>query len=816
MDTFLQDVRFALRQISRQRATTAVVVLTLALGMAANTSMFTLLNATLFRSPPAESPDRLAWVTVSFGQSKSPSNMSYPDYVDVRDRAKSFSGLLGYTHAMLSFGGARPERVRGELVTGNYFPLLGIRAQLGRTFRADEDRSPNGNPVAVLSDDFWHRRFGADPSVVDRTIVLNGRPFTVIGVAPPGFSGVEMNDDEPHAIWIPMSMLATAEPTWAGLLTDRNASGFLRVIGRLAPGASRANANSELTVIARQLRPATVKADDRMSLAASAVQGGVDPSNRAELLPVLSLLMLVPVLVLVVACANAANVLVARGLSRRKEIAVRRALGASRARLARQLLTESVTLSLMAGAAGILLSFWMTSLIARVGDVPAGVVEALTPDRAVMFATVILAGAAGVLFGLAPALTATQTALSPSLRNEGITLSFGRQRHRLRDTFVVGQVAVSLVLLVTAGLFARSLSKALHVDPGYTARNGMYLSFDLGKQNYPAERQESFKRDVLAKVRAIAGVQSAALASTVPFGGSYDGGSARAEGMAEDARGADYLRSSVTPGYFDALGVAFVRGRGFSGADNASSASVVVINETLARRLWPQGDAIGKRLNIGGRTEPLREVVGVVHDGRYANLTESRRGYVYLPERQRPSSELVLVTRTAGPPERLMNSLRVAVQSLDPNLPLFNVTTFAERLHGAADKQQAASSMLGVFGFLALVLAALGMFSVTAHGVAMRTREIGIRMALGARSVDVSRLFVREGMGRTVVGVTIGLVVSVGLSRLLASFLFGLTATDMLTFATGAGVLCLVAVVASYIPSRRAARVDPVVALRAE
>jgi predicted permease len=816
METFLQDVRFALRQISRQRATTAVVVLTLALGMGANTSMFSAMNGILFRTAPVAAPDRLTWLTVSFGKSKSPGNMSYPDFLDVRARAKSFSGMLGYAHTMLSFGGTQPQRVRGELVTANYFSVLGIPAALGRTFGADEDAAPNANAVAMLSNDFWRREFAGDSGIIGRSIVLNGHPFSVIGVAPPGFTGVEMNDDEPHAIWIPISMLATAEPTWAGLLNDRQSSGFLRAIGRLAPGVSRANANGELAVISSQLRPASTKEEDVPSMRASALVGSVDPSNRDEILPIFSLLMIVPLLVLVVACANAANVLVARGLARRKEIAVRRALGASRARLARQLLTESVLLSLMAGGLGVLFSFWMTSLIARVGEVPPGVVAALSPDRMVMLATLLLSAVTGVIFGLAPALTATSTSLSPSLRNESVTLSIGRQRHRLRDVFVVSQVAVSLVLLVTAGLFARSLSKALRVDPGYSARDGIYLSFDLGKQNYPADGQAAFKRDVLARVRAIPGVKAAGLSTTVPFGGSYDGGAARSEGMAEDARGVSVLRSNVSPGFFDALGVTLAAGRTFTENDDAAAANVVIVNELLAKRLWPDGGAVGKRLRIGGNTAPLREVVGVVRNGRYANLTETPRGYAYLPEGQEPSASLVVVVRTAGAPESLVNPVRAAVQSLDANLPLFNVTTFAERLHGAADKQQAASSMLGVFGVLALVLAALGMFSVTAHGVAVRTREIGIRMALGARTGDVSRLFVREGLGRSTVGIVLGLAISAGLSKVLAAFLFGLTATDLLTFASGAALLCFVALLASYIPSRRAARVDPIVALRAE
>jgi predicted permease len=816
MESFLQDIRFAARQFLRSRATAIVAIVTLALGIGANTSMFTLLNAVLFRKPHVAAPDGLEWISSVEGRGRQFRNMSYPDFADMRARATSFSGIAAYAHSWLSLGGAKPERVRGEIVTANYFDVLGVRAELGRTFRPDEDAVPGANAVAVLSDDAWHTRFDSDPAILGKQIVINGRGFTVIGVAPPSFTGVEINDDAPQAIWLPVSMVAVAEPGMGDVLTNRLIGGWLRAFGRLSPHATPASANAALAVIASQLHPASDKSVENFGLTSFALVGGVDPSNQAEIGPVITLLMLVPLLVLVVACANAANVMLARGLARRKELAVRRAIGASRWRLVRQLLTESVLLTLIAAVLGVTLSFWMTALIGRLGEIPAGVLAALSPDAPVLLATTALAVAAGLLFGLAPALAASRSALTPDLKSEGATIRLGRQRHRLRDVFMVGQMAVSLLLLVTAGLFGRSLAKAIAVDPGYGARSGVYLSFDLARQNYPDDRQAAFVRDLSAKVAALPGVQSVALSNAVPFGGSFNGGDARIEDAPTDGRGIGYLFSAVTPTYFDALQVPVVRGRGFSARDDAGSPPVVIINETFARKLWPGEDAIGKRVRLVSANGALREVVGIVRDGKYASLTEAPRAYAWMPLAQNPAAELTLVVRTSADAAAAALPVTRVVQSLDPDLPVFNVKTFANALHGAADMQQAASSMLAVFGVLALALAALGMFSVTAHAVALRTREIGIRMSLGARSANVMSMFVREGLARSAIGAGIGLALSAALSKVLAQYLFGLGATDAITFVGGAGVLCLVAVVASYIPSRRAARIDPVVALRAE
>ncbi|HEX4632565.1 MAG TPA: FtsX-like permease family protein [Gemmatimonadales bacterium] len=644
---------------------------------------------------------------------------------------------------------------------------------------------------------------------------MNGLPFTIVGVAPPDFEGIEINDDAPLAVWLPLGALVEAEatPDARGLFTDRNSSGWIRTAARLAPGATLASANAELAAIGSSLRPASTDPRDASSLNAAPLEGGVDPSNRSQALPVLSLLMLVPLLVLVVACANAANILLSRSLARRKELAVRRALGASRARLVRQLLTESVILSLAAAGVGVLLSVLLTSAIARMGDIPAGIVAAFTPDVPVLIATSGVAFVAGVFFGLAPAFSATSPELTPALKSETVSIGVGRERHRLRDLLVIAQVSVALVLIVTAGLFTRSLTKAVNSDPGFTARHGLYLSFDLERQRYDAARQSVFRRDVLRTVAAVPGVRATALATAVPFGRHFEGSALIAQGHG-DEDGVSAFVSSVSPDFFSTMGVPLVVGHGFTDRDDAASAPVIVINERLANQLWPGESPLGKQVKLAGGE--LRQVVGVTSTGKYANLVESPMGQAYVPLAQRTAGSLFLVVRTEADPATLVAAVRRTAQALDPDLPLYEPTTFEASIRGGADKQRAAAAALAVFGLLALVLTLVGVYGVTAHGVALRTREIGIRMSLGARATDVLRLFVGEGVKRSLVGIAVGVLVSAALSRVLARFLFGLTATDAMSFVVGAAVVLFGVVLASGLPARRAARVDPMTALRAE
>ena len=814
METLRQDVRYAVRQLSHRRGATLVLVLTLGLGVGANTAMLALLNALLFRPAPVPEPSQLVWIAKTGARGSHPTGMSYPDFADIRERAASFSGVAAWSRDWLSIGGVTPQRVAGLVVSGNYFDVLKTPAAVGRTFRADEDGAPGAHPVVVLSDGFWRSRFGADPRVVDSPIVVNGHPFTVIGVAPPGFEGVEVSDDAPVSLFLPLAMLGVANPD-AGTWTAHRDASWLRVMARLKPNVTHAQSGAELAGFARAFHPpSAVSGNDRAwEFAALPVLGGMDPANRTDIAPLAPLLLAVPLLLLVVACANAANVLLARALERRKELAMRRALGATRARLVRQLLTESVLLGLLAAVAGVVLSFWLTALIARTGDVPDAIVALVRPDWRVLMVTTVLAVTAGVLFGLAPALAATRPSLAPALKEEGATPGMAGRPHRLRDALVVGQVAVSLVLLITASLFLKSLSRMLNADPGFAARHGVVVSYDLALQGYDHGRRTAFERDLLAGVLARSGIAGAALSSAVPFGGRFDG----TDVQAESSDGSEMtFRSSVSPSYFATMQAHILRGRDFSASDDPSSSPVVIVNETLARRLWPTSDAIGQRLHFAERGEPLREVVGVVRDGKYANLTEATRPYLFLPHRQRPTNPMVLVVRSELEPAVLVALVTGVARTLDPDIPLFRITSLAQLIRNGADKQRSAASMLGVFGGLALFLAALGLYSVAAHAVTLRTREIGIRMSLGARAADVRQLFVREGLVRAGVGIAIGLALSAALSTLLSGLLVGLAASDALSFVVGGATLTMVAVAASYIPARRAARVDPMIALRTE
>jgi predicted permease len=478
------------------------------------------------------------------------------------------------------------------------------------------------------------------------------------------------------------------------------------------------------------------------------------------------------------------------------------------------LLTESALLASIAGLVGVGLSYWISDLVSALGSIPQGIAAGLTPDVRVLGVTMVLALATGLIFGIAPALTATRPALVPALKDDQASVAFGRQRHRLRDTFVVVQVALSLVMLVTGGLFVQGLSKALNADPGFSARNGLAVSYDLSFLAYSNDARVSFERRLLESVRGLPGVDAAVLASSVPFGNRWSGNGIKAAEAPPDAPDSPALISSITPGYFAALGVPLVRGRDFTAQDDSGSAAVTIVNQTLARNLWGDADPLGKRVHIGGYV--MREVIGVARDGKYSDLTESGQQMLYVPQNQDRSQAMTLVVRTTGDPLTIGAPIRAIVRDIDPNLPLYGFQTIPQLIANGAETRRAAAAMLGVFGFIALLLASLGMYGVAAQTVSIRVREIGIRMSLGARAHDVVALFVREGVRRSVLGVVIGLGLSLAVSRLLSGFLFGIGAADIPTFAAGAGVLCAVAAIACYFPARRASRVDPLVALRSE
>lgn len=802
-----KDTRYAVRQLIRRPGWTFTVLMTLALGLGANTSIFALVDAMLFRPAPGRNPGQLVWVAIAEGQSGRVRAMSYPIYTDLRDRTTTLSGLLAYSSTAFSVGGRQAERVNGHLVSGNYFDVLGIHAAVGRTFALDEDVIPGAKPVVVLSDRLWRRRFNADVAVVDTTTVINGRPFTIIGIAPPGFVGVELGDDA--ELWMPMAMQSQAMPSMPGLLTDAGA-GWLRAVGRLRDGTTADQADVELRSLSKQAQLDARPEDERLARV-TPIRGGLSPADRGELVPVFALLSIVPALVLLVACFNVANVLMARNVGRRKEFAMRRAIGATRARLVGQLLVEAVVIALLAAALGVLVSYGLTALIVHFGEVPAEVAAVVRPDAVVLLLTTGLAVLTTLIFALAPALSATRFELLPSLKDEGFTATSGAGRRRLRGAFVVAQIAVSLTLLITAGLFLQSMSKALDVHPGFETAGAATLSVDPVLQGYTPERRDVFVTQLLSAASGLPGVTAATVTSIVPLSGRLTGTDVVADGSTNRSSTAF---SSIAPRYFAAMGIDLVRGRDFGPADRAGSPPVVIVNETLARRLWPDGEAIGKRLRADDRGEPWREVIGIAKDGKYGELLERPRGAMYLPVAQEPASPLTLVARTSGDAGELMRGLTAAAERLDGDMPLFRGQMLEDMIRQVVDTQRAAASLIGVFGTIALVLAAIGIYGVASHAVSLRTREIGIRMSLGARAADVLRMFVRETFTLAAIGVCLGLALSAAASQLLTGFLYGLSPTDAMTFAGAAAVICAVAVSASYLPARRAARVDPLRALR--
>ena len=818
MDTLLHDLRYALRTLAKSPGFTAIAVLTLALGIGANTSIFTLVNAALFRPAPAAHPEELAWLatTRDFGGGRVSyqRRASYPEYRDYATRATSFTGLIAFTHVSLALGsGGEPERIDGLLVSGNYFSVLGLTAAAGRFFAPEEDAA-GAAPVAILGHALWQRRFGGAADVAGTEVILNGQRVIVIGIAPAGFVGTQLGS--PIAAWLPMAQQAVAMPRSPGLLEERHA-GWLDVMGRLKPGVTPAAASAEVRTIAAQLAAAYPAALEHAGAVVEPVTGGLDPANRQEGKMVFSLLMLVPGFVLLIACANVANLLLARAAGRRREIGIRLALGATRGRLIRQLLTESLLLALFAGAAGMLLSYWISDALVILSGAPLEVSMALTPDLRVLLFTAALAAVTGIVFGLAPALGATRSDLVPALKEDGITTGLRLRRSRLVSTFVVTQISGSLVLVVMAGLFLQTLGKALQVDPGFDPKNLATLGFDLGGMGYTADQRGVFYARLLERVRGMSGIRNAGLAAPVPLSGTNMNTQVVPEGAAADDFGLPTSLASVSPGYFATMALPLIRGRDFTPQDAPGAPLVTIVNETLAQRLWPGEDPIGKRLRNPGERQAYRIVVGLARDSKYDELTERARPFYYLPERQESDfSDITLIARTAGDPRPLLAGLTAAVHELDARLPVYRVATMQDAIRERLGPQRAASSLLGAFGALALLLAALGLYAVMAFAVTQRTREIGIRMALGAGQREVLGMFVGEGVRLAAVGIVIGLVASFALTRVISSFLYGVRATDLPTFLLGAVILALVAALASYLPARRAARVDPMVALRYE
>src|SRR5216684_2944056 len=812
METLWQDLRHGVRMLLKRPGFTLTVVMTLALGIGANATIFTWIKAILLAPLPGmERPDELVEI---WGATRHNSALStsYLDYIDFRDRNTALSGVVAHQILALNMScGGKPERVRGAVVSGNYFDVLGIKALIGRTFLPEEDRTPNSHPVAVIGYGLWQRRFGSDPHVIGQKITLNEHDFTIIGVTPADFAS-------PFAgnaidVWTPLMMKDyVARPHFS--LTDRG-SRWLMVMGRLKPGATVPQAQANIAAIASHLEKEYPQTNERMGVAVYSVLQSPF-SLKQDMRPPLAILMAAVGVVLLIACANVANLLLARATSRRKEIALRLALGGSRGRLVRQMLTESFVLASLGAALGLAMAFWTArSLAAFLPPYASRVSFDTRPDAVVFAFTLGLTVITTLLFGLAPTLHASKQDLVTAMKDNTATVGRGPRKVSLRHALVITQVALSMVALISAGLFVRSLREAYKADPGFDPHGVLLASFDPFLSGYDESRGREFYRRLVERVRTVPGIQSATLARRLPL---TDGGIAFAnvaiDGYApakdEDMR-LNY--ETVGPQYFQTMRIPFVHGRDFDERDQEGAPGVVIINETMAGRYWPGGDALGRRLKL---TKDWLEIVGIAKDVKNRSLSEAPQPFLYLPLLQDYRSNMILVARTTIDPEKMFQPVRAEVAALDPKIPIFGVKTFEEHIGISFFLQRMAATLLSIFGLLALSLAAIGLYGVMAYSVSQRTRELGIRVSVGAERRDIFKLILGQGLAISVVGLLAGLVAALGVTRLTARLLYGVSATDPVTFIVIALLLLCVTLLACYLPARRATKVDPMIALRFE
>jgi predicted permease len=807
------DIRFGIRMMMKKPGSNAAVVIALALGIGMNVAVFSFVNALLLR-PPALVGGMGSLVEIwdhsrisSGVQSYLP--VTYPEYAYYRDHSQSLEGVLAFdgdgSQSIWNRNG-EGQVVQGELVSGNFFSLLRVNAALGRTTSTGDDQLANPHPVVVLSHSFWQRQLGADPGIVGRTLVLNGAAFTVIGVAPPGFTGLIIGSAPDF--WAPLTLQQQFTQD-KDRLTNRHSS-WLIVAGRLRPDVDEAKVQAEMHVLAGQLAvdyPDSNKDLDALVYPATLVPGPF----RGYVTAFTGLLLGVFVLVLMIACTNAASFLLARGTGRVREMAIRSALGAGRARLIRQMLIESLLLSSIAGLAGVALAWWIARLLLELKPATIPITLAVPLDWRVLLFALVVSFATGVIFGLVPALRSAAVETAAALKEE--TQSAGLRKSRLRSVLLIGEIATCVVLLAGATLCVRSLMHANSIDPGFDTKHIAVATLDPSTLGYSPEKINAFYRQLLEHVLALPGVTTASYASHLPLGTSREATSAgRHVGPDPDHIFVDMFR--VAPGYFATMGIPVERGRDFTRLESDSpDPGVVIVNEVLARKLWPGQDPIGKRIALGdGKT--TSEVIGVTKTGKYRTLGESPVAVVF--RGTFPPGKRTLVIRTSGDARPLLDELARTVQVVDPLMAVTDSQTIEEYMALPLFPARTTGLLLGASGILAVLLTAIGLFGVIAYVVSQRTHEIGVRMALGARQTDVLKLVMRQGLFVTSVGLFIGLAGAVGAARLLAPLLYGIGANDPATLVAVAVAVTVVAMLACYVPARRAMRVDPTVALRYE
>jgi macrolide transport system ATP-binding/permease protein len=824
MDSVWKDVRYAGRMIGKSPAFTAVIVLSLALGIGANTAIFSIVNAYLLRPMPVDDPGRLVGLYLTAPRwGNGIGALSYPDLLDYRKQDTGLSDIMGSTGIGLSVtDGETPELIWGEIVTGNYFSGLGVRPILGRGFLPEEDRAPGEKAVCVLNYHYWRKHYNGDSNVIGKSTKINGHPFTIVGVAPHGFIGTTLFNFVPD-VWVPVMMQQTIAPRLGNYLEGRG-NRWINARGRLKPGVSRQQAEAALNVVARQLAKQYPQTNGDLTahlipagarIQPWAVANGVVSTTTALLIGVVAL-------VLLIACANVGNLMLARAQARAREMAIRLAVGAARARLIRQLLTESVLLSLMGGAVGILFALWFGDLMKdfypSLDFQTADLDYEMQIDPRILPFTIAISAVTALLFGLAPALRASRIDYAAAMKGDAPGLRVGRSRLGRGNLLVLAQVTLSSVLLICGGLFLRSMQYAHSVDLGFDRSGILMFAVDLNLQGYNSDRGLAFQRTLMERLRAVPGIESVSLAHPLPLDAFDESTNVIPEGYVprSDHEVNFAGLSYVGPRYFETMGTRIVAGRAIDERDDSSSRGVAVINETMARRYWRTAhDAIGRRFATRAGDPPI-EVIGVARDGKYMTLGEPATSYYFRPLEQDYHGRTTILARSKLSAAALMPSIRAQVSTLDPALPIIGVRTVPEFLNRIVSVYEMGASLLGTFAAMALVLAAVGIFGVLHFTVLRRTREIGIRMALGASRYQILRLVAQ----RSLLFVAIGLLLGVGLAAAASGFtgalVAGVAGVDPLTFLAVILLFGCVALTAILVPAQRATRVEPMTILRYE
>ncbi|MDA2936770.1 ABC transporter permease [Acidobacteria bacterium AH-259-A15] len=804
MSALLQDLRYGVRMLTKNPGFTVVAVLTLALGIGANTAIFSVVNGVLLHPLPYPDSDRLVMLWETYVQKGwFQGSASLPNFTDWRERNQTFEEMAAFrtTGANLS-GEDQPDRVTVADVTHRFFSILGVETALGRTFLPEEDQ-PGRAKVVVLSHGLWERRFGADPNTLGQKLMLNGEAATVVGVMPAAFDFPEDID-----LWAPLALDSTQRG---------RRSQFLRVIARLKPALTLEQAQAQMDIIARQLGKEYPRTNRDWGINVLSLYDHTVGTMR----PALLILLGAVGFVLLIACANVANLFLARATGREKEMAIRAALGAGRKRIIRQLLTESGVLAVLAGSLGVLLAFWGIDLLLALSPDNLPRMDEVGVDGRVLGFTLIVSLAAGVLFGLAPGLQASKTDLNVSLKEGGRTSDNSGGQH-LRGLLMVSEVALGLVLLIGAGLLIKSFYRLQQVDPGFNPKNLLTLRFSLPRVNYPEEHQiVGFYRQLLERVETLSQVESTGAVHVVPLRGENQSIAIAEEGQPYLTSEGKFITGNyrrVSPNYHRTMEIPLIRGRLFTQQDNAHSSGVVIINETMARRYWPDDDPLGRRFRIATGDEILRTIVGVVGDVKHFGLNNETRPEMYVPHSQdsKYALSMALMVRTTRSPESVVAEVRHELQTLDSQLPIYNAESMEKIIFRSVGLHRFTMILVAVFAGAAFLLAAIGIYGVISYSVSQRSHEFGVRMALGAQRTDILKLMLKHGMRLALVGATVGLAGALALTRVMTSLLYEVSPADPTIFSLVASLIILVALLACYFPARRATKVDPMTALRYE